>query len=220
MVGAGAGALDCRGDRGDRSHPGIGGRTHLHRPCRRPAACRLRACSAGAGIAPGLGSRCGGALRARLGHAALACRRGSGDGALGAGLRDPGLAARLRRAGQVAAPRGLRDGRDRHRLRLIGSAAGAERGAQRRRSRGRSAAAAGGSLRLGADGLRRPLRRRAGRLPVRCRGTGEPTPIGRLRTGASSWLRSWWRRWRCSSTCSSSPSTSCPRPCRSPLRSP
>ena len=46
---------------------------------------------------------------------------------------------------------------------------GPQLGAQRRRARRRPAAPAGGPLRLGADGLRRPLRRRPRRLPARRR---------------------------------------------------
>ena len=110
----------------------------------------------------------------------------------------------------------LRDGGDRHLARRHRPAAGPELGPQRRPPGRRPAPPAGGPLRLRRDGLRRPLRRRPGRLPPRTSADRPKTsdmaafrPIGSVRgrsgRGAGAGVRPALlrRRRRCRRRCRS-----------------
>ena len=229
LVGAGPGALDRRRDR-RRSKLWLGlGRlrspTSRSSPCRRSPPSRLGLDAsplsppytrvdtdsrARSGLA-GAGRRCGvlfalawvspDSLAGEAAATALSALACVTLGWL--------LVCGARRAGCA---RGLRDGRDRHLVRRRRPAAGPERRAQRRRSRGGPARAAGGPLRFRPDGLRRPLRRRPRRLPPRSARRRAKSTTSTARGPSGSGLgRGSWRRWRSPSTCSSLPSTSCRR---------
>ena len=180
-MGAGAGGVDRRRHRSHRTRLRLGDRALLPRAGRGAAAGGAGLGRAGAQGAAGVGARGAASLRPRLGLSGLARGRGGGDHPLWPRLPLSRLAAGLGRPGPLVAPGDLRDGGARHLRGGLRSPAGAERGPQRRPPGGRSAAPAGGPLRLRRDGLRRPLRRRPRRLsprfPRRWPGTWSRAPL-------------------------------------------
>ncbi len=153
LLGAGAAALDRRRGRGDRARVGHRRLPHLPRPGRGAAAC-----SAGLGgdrpwRPTALGAPRRAAVRDRLGsRKRLARRRDRGPGALRPRLRQPRLAARLRRPRAMAEAGDLRDGGDRRLADRRRSPAGSQRSPQRGRAR-RPTTAAVPLLRFRRDGI-------------------------------------------------------------------
>ena len=120
---------------------------------------------------------------------------------LGAQLCRARRAARRRHAPALAGGGDRGDGRRGHGARRLRPAAAAEQRAQRRSPGGGPAAAAERGVRLGGDGLRRPVRRRRARRAAR----------GHAWAAACSCARRGSRRCsRWPSTCCSSSWTSCP----------
>jgi hypothetical protein len=149
-----------RDGRPDRRQPD-GHRAHLPRPGRGAAAGRACARRVDARRTPG--ARAAGRARVRtgLGRPRCARRRRRGGGAVGAQLR---RARRADRGGDAAALAGARDRRDGARRLGPGDlrpAAAAQQRPQRRSPGGGPAAPAVRGVRLGRDGLRRPVRRGA-----------------------------------------------------------
>ena len=131
-------------------------------------------------------------------------RRGRGVAPVCAQLRDARRAAGRRDAAGLAEGRDPADGRSRRLAGRLGPAAEPQRDARRGAAGCRAAAASVGDLRLGDDGLRRPVRRR----PARSR-AGHPAPAAAVGRAADACVR------RPYSTCCSSSSQSFRRRCRS-----